>query len=299
MYQYKDLPSDYGIRISEVSVKEYDVNLDQTENSSEKYKVDLDPYYGVVSGDCLYHPNTDEFLEKRSDSSDIEPGEEDKEESEKEDKGGVHSGNIGRNNSGPVGCNLFWGMPSPLPTPVPIVEPIEPAATSYQRSKRVKVGQIFKSKEELKLELGLKCLEECYQIKTSRSTPSRFEAICLCEKCEWRIRATVIKETMLFQVRVFKDIHTCSRTQVYPNHRQANKKVLGHILKDAMNDTSTIYKGKEIMVDMKNNYKIDASYKQAWLAKCYALLLLRGTQRIHLNCCQYTATIWKKLIRGL
>ena len=138
VYQYKDLPSDYGIRISEVSVEEYDVNLDQTENSFEKYKVDLDPYYGAVSGDCLYHPNTDEFLGIHSDSSDTEPDEEDKEESEKEDKEGVHSGNISRNNSGLVGCNLFWGMPPPLSTLVPIMKPNKPVATNYQHYKGVK-----------------------------------------------------------------------------------------------------------------------------------------------------------------
>nr|GEU57716.1 transposase, MuDR, MULE transposase domain protein [Tanacetum cinerariifolium] len=38
-----------------------------------------------------------------------------------------------------------------------------------------------------------------------------------------------------------------------------------------------IYRGKEIMTDMKARFKIDNSYPQAWRAKCYALQLLRGT----------------------
>ncbi|GJY35921.1 reverse transcriptase domain-containing protein [Tanacetum coccineum] len=55
------------------------------------------------------------------------------------------------------------------------------------------------------------------------------------------------------------------------------KKVLGHILKEVMSQSSRIYRGKEIMTDMKARFKIDISYSQAWRAKCYALKLLRGT----------------------
>nr|GEU89762.1 hypothetical protein [Tanacetum cinerariifolium] len=47
--------------------------------------------------------------------------------------------------------------------------------------------------------------------------------------------------------------------------------------KDVMSESSKIYRGKEIMTDMKARFKIDISYSQAWRAKCYALKLLRGT----------------------
>nr|GEX75940.1 hypothetical protein [Tanacetum cinerariifolium] len=44
-----------------------------------------------------------------------------------------------------------------------------------------------------------------------------------------------------------------------------------------MSESSRIYRGKEIMTDMKARFKVDISYFQAWRAKCYALKLLRGT----------------------
>nr|GEY46410.1 hypothetical protein [Tanacetum cinerariifolium] len=47
--------------------------------------------------------------------------------------------------------------------------------------------------------------------------------------------------------------------------------------KEVMSESSRIYRGKEIMTDMKARFKIDISYSQAWRAKCYALKLLRGT----------------------
>jgi hypothetical protein len=81
----------------------------------------------------------------------------------------------------------------------------------------------------------------------------------------------------MFQVRTFTDKHTCSRTQVYPHHRQANKKVLGGFLAELMFVNGRVYRGHEIMTDINARFKISISYSQAWRAKCYALELLRGS----------------------
>ncbi|KAI3669308.1 hypothetical protein L6452_40540 [Arctium lappa] len=91
-----------------IHVEEYDADLDHSENASKKYKVDIDPYYGVVSRvDFLYHPNTDEYLGIKSDGSDREPDEEDREGSEEEDKEGPEEedkvGGHGSNISGLTG----------------------------------------------------------------------------------------------------------------------------------------------------------------------------------------------------
>ncbi|GJZ60668.1 transmembrane 9 superfamily member 11-like protein [Tanacetum coccineum] len=56
-----------------------------------------------------------------------------------------------------------------------------------------------------------------------------------------------------------------------------------------MSESSRIYRGKEIMTDMKARFKIDILYSQAWRAKCYALKLLRVTPKesfaeLHLYC---------------
>nr|GEV60824.1 hypothetical protein [Tanacetum cinerariifolium] len=47
--------------------------------------------------------------------------------------------------------------------------------------------------------------------------------------------------------------------------------------KEVMSESSRIYRGKEIMTDMKAMFKINISYSQAWRAKFYALKLLRGS----------------------
>ncbi|XP_024961900.1 uncharacterized protein LOC112502265 [Cynara cardunculus var. scolymus] len=84
-------------------------------------------------------------------------------------------------------------------------------------------------------------------------------------------------------VRKLHDEHTCSRSQVHPNHLNANKKVLGHILAGSLTDCRRVYRGKEIMKDVNQRFNIIISYHQAWRAKMYALLLLRGTPESSFN----------------
>nr|GEX58644.1 hypothetical protein [Tanacetum cinerariifolium] len=103
-------------------------------------------------------------------------------------------------------------------------------------------------------------------------------------ECDEDVEATPVENK-----NSFVDHHTCTKTQIHPHHHNATPKVLGHILKEAMSESSRIYKGKVIMTYMNARFKIDISYSQAWRAKCYALQLLRGTPEESFNelplCC--------------
>ena len=120
-------------------------------------------------------------------------------------------------------------------------------------------------------------MEEGFEIKYPRSSKTRLTAKCAEATCKWVLRAYVLDDSKRWHVRRLVDEHTCSSSKIYPNHHNANKKVLGSILKEVMLENSRIYRGKEIMTDMAARFKIDISYHQAWRAKCYALKLLRGT----------------------
>ncbi|GJT41362.1 transmembrane 9 superfamily member 11-like protein [Tanacetum coccineum] len=139
----------------------------------------------------------------------------------------------------------FWNMPPLLKTPV---LDIKKKGMCYGPSSLVRLHDTFDSKEQIKIVLGRKAFEEGFQIRYPRSDPQR-----LCR--------TIIMH----------------KTQIHPHHRNASPKVIGHILKEVMSESSRIYRGKEVMTDMKARFKIDISYSQAWRAKCYALQLLRGT----------------------
>ncbi|KAJ9548219.1 hypothetical protein OSB04_020762 [Centaurea solstitialis] len=144
------------------------------------------------------------------------------------------------------------------------------------RRKTVKEDQIFRSKPEMTLALGLKFLEEGFEFKTVRSAKRRYEAVCVYENCGWRIYATSIGDSEMFQVRKLNDVHTCSRTQMHPAHRQATRRVLAHLLLDKTGDISRTIRGCDIIRDIKSRYRIDISYWQAWRAKWRAIFLIEG-----------------------
>ena len=98
-------------------------------------------------------------------------------------------------------------------------------------NQKIEVLRIFNDKDLLKRVIGKKCLEEGFQTKTTRSTKSRYEVVCVGENCSWLLRAKGIKNSSgLFQVSKYVDVHTCSSTSLQPNHRQTNKHVLVNIL---------------------------------------------------------------------
>ncbi|GKD23745.1 transposase, MuDR, MULE transposase domain protein [Tanacetum coccineum] len=73
------------------------------------------------------------------------------------------------------------------------------------------------------------------------------------------------------------NVHTCPKTQTYPNHRNANKKVIAHILNPKLKDNRRVLKGKDIQKDILSQYKTSISYQQAWRGKEYGLEQIRGS----------------------
>jgi hypothetical protein len=169
-------------------------------------------------------------------------------------------------------ADIFWSMPDSLPDPTNKIQKV----VTFE-STGLFEGQCFSSKNELKLELGKLCISRCFDYKVDRSSKTRFEASCVTDGCDWRIRAYLLEDTSYFQVSYFKDEHTCSRTQTFPHIRQANKKVLGEVVKNQIKDSGRSYRPKDIMTDIKQRFKINISYSQAWRAKSFALELLTGS----------------------
>ncbi|KAJ9557069.1 hypothetical protein OSB04_011683 [Centaurea solstitialis] len=150
--------------------------------------------------------------------------------------------------------NEFWGMPDPLPCPPLDAKPR--TNLSYQPTSHVKLFQTFESKKD----------EE------------RYEAVCVNDGCEWRLMAAVVeKGHAMLQVRRFHDVHTCSRTQIQADNRNATPQVLGHILKEELRDCRRVYRPHDIINDIGQRMNIGISYNQAWRGKMHALNLLRGS----------------------
>ncbi|KAJ9544534.1 hypothetical protein OSB04_024241 [Centaurea solstitialis] len=88
--------------------------------------------------------------------------EDDEEEDDEEDEEGV----ILRG-----GVNDYFEMPVFVPTPE--VSTTTNQTVPYNRSSRIKKGQVFETKNEMIIELGIKCLQEGFKHQTHRSTEDR------------------------------------------------------------------------------------------------------------------------------
>ena len=104
-------------------------------------------------------------------------------------------------------------------------------AASHNYTSHVKLYKLFKNKEALKLDLGLKIVSEGFQYKVKISTKDRFEAVCYMYNCDWWIREKKQNTNATFQMVKLSKKHICSNTQLHPYHRQAHKRVLRHFSK--------------------------------------------------------------------
>ena len=80
-----------------------------------------------------------------------------------------------------------------------------------------------------------------------------------------------------FYVSTVNDVHTCSRTKLCPNHRNATMKLLSHLLYEKMKDNTRTYKVRDIQKDIKVEWKVDLSYKRIWGGRNLTFELLNGT----------------------
>ena len=123
----------------------------------------------------------------------------------------------------------------------------------------------------------MKFLEEGFEHKTKRSTKDRYEVVCVKDDCNWRMTARAVGNEGMFHVRKFNDVHTCSRTQLNPKHRQANKKVLGSILQSKFLNVHRAYRPQDIVDDMNEQYGLTIGYATGWRARWSAFALIRGS----------------------
>ncbi|KAL4562509.1 hypothetical protein LXL04_034715 [Taraxacum kok-saghyz] len=130
------------------------------------------------------------------------------------------------------------GSNDPSECPGPVSQPN--CNYRFDFSQTIKKGQTFQTKAELIHTLCMHAIHEHKQFRTERSSTTRFSAKCIDESCPWHVTAYVVKNTQYFYIRKCDIIQTCSSTQLYPNHRQANKKVLARLVADVV--TSQIFK---------------------------------------------------------
>nr|KAJ0209128.1 hypothetical protein LSAT_V11C400161400 [Lactuca sativa] len=135
------------------------------------------------------------------------------------------------------------------------------------------VRQTYDNEQQLIFSLGLKATREKFQFTTKHSNKNCYEEYCEIENCSWRLYAKRLDPTDEFEIGTFNN-----SLHIHPNHKHANKKVMGPILHEIMRKTrSKVWRPNEILRDLNALMEINVDYKQAWRAKQYAMELLLGS----------------------
>ena len=170
----------------------------------------------------------------------------------------------------------FKYMPTPPDPPSPEIKLPNTMKYNNNGSIILKEGDEFDDKKSLMYVIGEKALLERFEFKPRKTDKFRYDVICLQAGCKWKIVSSLNKDGVKWRLGKVNDVHTCSRTKVFPNHRNATKNLLGHLLFPKMKDSSRIYTPKDIKADINQQYNIDISYKKAWWGKNVALELVNG-----------------------
>ena len=169
--------------------------------------------------------------------------------------------------------NSFTNMPLPPTAPNPVFKPTQP----HMNNNVFFINKEFYNKQECMFAIGKKSLIERFEYKIIKSESTRYSVKCTREGCLWNIYTRKAKVGSTFYVSNMNDIHTCSRDQICPNHRNATMKLLSHLLYEKLKDTSRVYKVADIQKDFRVDWKIDVSYKRAWGGRNLAFESLNGS----------------------
>ncbi|KAA0040920.1 MuDRA-like transposase [Cucumis melo var. makuwa] len=99
---------------------------------------------------------------------------------------------------------------------------------------------------------------------------------CIDKKCGWRLRAVRLKDSNIFKIKKYVKVHSCSIEFLNRDHRQAKSWVVGELIKSKFKGPGRIYKPRDIIEDMRQDYDINMSYEKAWRARENAYERVRG-----------------------
>ncbi|KAL4032204.1 hypothetical protein IC575_005272 [Cucumis melo] len=102
-------------------------------------------------------------------------------------------------------------------------------------------------------------------------------------KCGWRLQAVRLKDSNIFKIKKYVNVHSCSLEFLNRDHRQAKSWVVGELIKSKFKGTGRLYKPRDIIEDMRQDYGINMSYEKAWCARENAHEPVRGSPKESYN----------------
>ncbi|XP_022893909.1 uncharacterized protein LOC111408374 [Olea europaea var. sylvestris] len=137
--------------------------------------------------------------------------------------------------------------------------------------------EIFFTKKELDSSIRLLSLREKFQFQVSRSSLKMLTVVCADNNCKWMLRASSVKQTAIFMIRKFNNVHTYSIDNRRNAHRHATSSVIAEQIMGKLDNTYGSYDPTAIARDKEREFGVKISYHQARKGKVAALHVLHGT----------------------
>ncbi|XP_022866417.1 uncharacterized protein LOC111386195 [Olea europaea var. sylvestris] len=97
------------------------------------------------------------------------------------------------------------------------------------------------------------------------------------DDCKWMLRASSVKQSAIFMIRKFNNVHTCSIDYRRNAHRHATSSVIAEQIMGKLDNTYGSYDPTAIARDMEREFDVKISYHQACRENVAALHMLHGT----------------------
>ncbi|XP_022899243.1 uncharacterized protein LOC111412540 [Olea europaea var. sylvestris] len=137
--------------------------------------------------------------------------------------------------------------------------------------------QIFFTKKELYSRIRLLALREKFQFQVSRSSQKMLTVVFADDNCKWMLRDSSVKQSAIFMIRKFNNVHTCFVDYRRNAHRHVTSSVIAEHIMGKLDNTYGSYDPTAIARDMEREFGTEISYHQARRGKVVALHMLHGT----------------------
>ncbi|XP_022897842.1 uncharacterized protein LOC111411554 [Olea europaea var. sylvestris] len=119
--------------------------------------------------------------------------------------------------------------------------------------------------------IRLLALGDKLQFQVSRSSLKKLTVVCADDNCKLMLRASSVKQSAIFVIRKFNNVHTCSIDYHRNAHRRTTSSVIAEQIMEKLDNPTAIVR------DMEREFGVKISYHQARRRKIVALHMLHGT----------------------
>ncbi|XP_013726896.2 uncharacterized protein LOC106430665 [Brassica napus] len=127
--------------------------------------------------------------------------------------------------------------------------------------------------------MALYAISKKFRFRNIRSAPNGMVLRCFSSNCQWRVYATKLNDSDVYEIRKLDPIHTCSVDDRSGYQSQVTHHVVGEMMKARFNGSGGGPKPGEIRQVMQGDHDVCISYWKAWRSREIDLEYAKGNSR--------------------